>query len=310
MNLSQLYYFRKLAELQNFTQAATELYITQPTLSASISALEKELGTKLFQKAGRNVELTKYGQLFYSYVFQSLQTLDEGIQELHSKVGLLKGNIDIICIPTLLGTYLPSVLNAYNSLQPNMDFSIHDGKTQDIIEAIKSGEFDIGFCSYIENEPDLSFVPVLNQPIIAIINTSHELAKSKVTKLCLDELKPYILSTYRKELAIGKLCSKLLSGRGLDINYCFNDEISLGGFTSINSIVGIVADTPLLDQFEHLIKLKLIDVPEDSRQVCMVYSNKNYLSKPVTHFIEYIKNEAISLKDEKGSDTPYTVRTC
>ena len=298
MNLSQLYYFRKLAELQNYTLAATELFITQPTLSASISALEDQLGAKLFQKAGRTVKLTKYGQIFYSYVFKSLQTLDEGIHEVQSKVGLLEGNIDIICIPTLLGTYLPSVLGAYNSLYPNMDFTVHDGKTQDIIETIKSGKFDIGFCSYIENEPNLTFIPVLNQPIIAIINASHELAKNKVTKLYLDDLKPYKLSTYRKNLAIGKLCSELLSGRGLDINYCFNDEISLGGFTSIDSIVGIVADTPLLDQFEHLLKIKLIDVPEDTRQVCMVYSNKNYLSKPVTHFIEYMKNEMPSLKKD------------
>ena len=67
MNLSQLYYFRKLAELQHYTRAAKELFITQPTLSGSISSLEQELGVSLFQKAGRNVELTKYGSEFLGY---------------------------------------------------------------------------------------------------------------------------------------------------------------------------------------------------------------------------------------------------
>lgn len=68
MNLSQLYYFRKLAELQHYTKTAKELYITQPTLSDSIAALEKELGVSLFQKDGRNIKLTKYGKEFYQYV--------------------------------------------------------------------------------------------------------------------------------------------------------------------------------------------------------------------------------------------------
>ena len=50
MNLQQLYYFRKLAEVQHYTEAAKALYITQPSLSHAISTLEKELGVKLFEK--------------------------------------------------------------------------------------------------------------------------------------------------------------------------------------------------------------------------------------------------------------------
>ena len=56
MNLPQLYYFRKLAEVQHYTEAAKALYITQPSLSDSIASLEKELGVSLFQKKGRNIK--------------------------------------------------------------------------------------------------------------------------------------------------------------------------------------------------------------------------------------------------------------
>ena len=68
MNLSQLYYFRKLAEVQHYTKAAQELYITQPSLSASILSLERDLGIDLFQREGRGVKLTKYGRDFYVHV--------------------------------------------------------------------------------------------------------------------------------------------------------------------------------------------------------------------------------------------------
>ena len=79
MNLQQLYYFRKLAEVQHYTEAAKALYITQPSLSDSIASLEHELSVSLFQKKGRGVQLTKYGQEFYQYVNQALGILEHGI---------------------------------------------------------------------------------------------------------------------------------------------------------------------------------------------------------------------------------------
>ena len=68
MNLNHLSYFRVLAKLEHYTQAAEELSITQPSLSHAMSTLEKELGTYLFEKDGRNIKLTKYGKIYYEYV--------------------------------------------------------------------------------------------------------------------------------------------------------------------------------------------------------------------------------------------------
>ena len=67
MNLNQLYYFRTLAELEHYTKAAEKLNISQPTLSHSIAAMEKELGANLFEKQGRNVVLTKYGRIYLDF---------------------------------------------------------------------------------------------------------------------------------------------------------------------------------------------------------------------------------------------------
>ena len=79
MNLSQLYYFRKLAELEHFGQAAKELFITQPSLSNSISNLEKELGVTLFERIGRGVRLTQCGSKFYDHIQLALQEVDKGV---------------------------------------------------------------------------------------------------------------------------------------------------------------------------------------------------------------------------------------
>ena len=75
MNLNQLYYFQKVAQLQHYHQAAKELNISQPSLSRSIANLEEELGVSLFQKNGRNIELTKYGSIFLEHVNKLLEHL-------------------------------------------------------------------------------------------------------------------------------------------------------------------------------------------------------------------------------------------
>lgn len=68
MNFSHLTYFKKLAEVKHFTKALQSFTFLQPTLSAAISSLEKELNTRLFYRANNKIELTPCGEEFYDYV--------------------------------------------------------------------------------------------------------------------------------------------------------------------------------------------------------------------------------------------------
>ena len=91
MNLNQLHYFSKLAKAEHYTKAAEELGISQPSLSHAIGSLEQELGTKLFEKQGRNVVLTKYGKIFREYVDETLRTLDAGVKKVRTLTGQTEG---------------------------------------------------------------------------------------------------------------------------------------------------------------------------------------------------------------------------
>ena len=113
MNLSQLYSFKKLAELQHYTRAAKELYIAQPTLSDAISSLEKELGVALFCRDGRSVRLTSNGSEFYRYVSDSLRSLDDGIDAMNRRKEQLGGTINLGATFTVQDDYLPTLLKAY-----------------------------------------------------------------------------------------------------------------------------------------------------------------------------------------------------
>lgn len=79
MNLRQLQYFKTIAELEHYTRAAEKLYVSQSNLSHSIQELEDELNVEFFVRKGRNIKLTKYGELFLPYVSQALNLLDTGV---------------------------------------------------------------------------------------------------------------------------------------------------------------------------------------------------------------------------------------
>lgn len=293
MNLPQLYYFRKLAEVQHYTKAAQELFITQPSLSDSIASLEKELGVHLFQKKGRNVELTKYGKEFYQYVSESLGILEHGIAMMKEGSGHVGGVIDVGCIPTLLGDFLPDVVDSYTELNPQVRFNVYQGMSIEVAQEVANGRYDIGFCSMVENQPDLVFVPVSYQELIAIVNTKHPLADR--TEIYLEELRDHNLTTYRDTIPIGKVVRKLLKDMGVEAAYSYDDEISIGGRISKYSRVAIVADTPFLRQFDNLVKIRLLDVPKDTRMIYMVYSKKNFITSAVEAFANFVVAHALKL---------------
>ena len=101
MNLRQLYYFKKIAELEHYTRAAKELFVSQSSLSHAIQELESELNVKFFVKKGRNVELTKYGRLFLPYVQQTIDTLEAGLSKLEDYINPNTGTVVMAGFPSL-----------------------------------------------------------------------------------------------------------------------------------------------------------------------------------------------------------------
>lgn len=296
MNLQQLYYFRKLAEVQHYTEAAKALYITQPSLSDSIASLEHELSVSLFQKKGRGIQLTKYGQEFYEYVNQALGILEHGIAAVREKSDSVTGTIDIGCIPTLLGDFLPNALDLYHEKCPQVSFNIFHEKSIPVAEGVSAGTYDIGLCSMVENKDDLVFVPITYQELVVIVRNDHPLAVHDSIELT--ALKGYMLSTYRDTIPIGKTIRKILKEKGVEAAYSYDDEISIAGRINHSSKTSIVADTSFLKQFDNLKKIHLTDVPKDTRMLYLVYSKKNFITAAVEAFANFMVAHCLNLPPE------------
>lgn len=186
MNYQHLKYFQAVAKEENYLRASEKLFITQSTLSRAISGLEDELGAELFEKSGRNVRITVYGETFLKYVDKAMETIDRGIEEVHYMMRRLEGTISVVCIYGFTYGYLPDLISQYNQVYPNVRFKIKPTTTRDVISMMHMGNYDMGFHSesfLMKKHPDLDYHRVRQEEIVIIVPNGHPMSNRKSCRL-------------------------------------------------------------------------------------------------------------------------------
>ncbi len=251
MNIKQLKYFQILAKNQHYTYTSEYFSISQPSLSHAIAELEKEVGIKLFQKKGRNVELTKEGEQYLLYVNQALQSLNEGEQFIKELTSISHGHIRLAFVYSLCMGYVPKIIKAFTGLPEykNISFSFYEDLSANIVQELKSKRYDIGLCSYLYDDPEIEFTRLAKQEIVFIISNDHPLSKRK--KLDLKDIanEPVILYTERSGMK-GYL-DNIISESGVKLTNVIShveSENAMIGLVSINYGIGMMIKVPVPEQ--------------------------------------------------------------
>lgn len=290
MNLNQLRYFVTLAELEHYTKASEQLDISQPTLSQSMSLLEQELETKLFQKQGRNIVLTKYGHFFLDYAKESLRILDLGISKTKEMNSRTKGVIDLAFIYTLGSEFVPELvadfLHTHEELHVQFHFTV--GSTTEIIQGLKKEKYDVAFCSYVEGEDEIIFTPVGVEKLVAVVPKGHALAGKE--RVSLEELSVYPQIYYTKDSGLRPTIDKLFEMAHIKptIAYEILEDGSMAGLVAQNFGVAIMPDIPILRNLN--VEVLDLNAPMLKREFYMAVSRENYHTPIVERFAAYVKN--------------------
>lgn len=171
MNYLHLRYFKKVVETKNITQAAKELFISQPALSRAMKNLEKSLGVPLFTHSGRNIELTIYAEKFYPYVVESLQTLDDGVDMLRS---MNENEISsIVLYLEVASISIPSLVQTFLKKHPDIHLTImqHDSCPDD-------SKQNVLFITSEEKTGAIN-IPIITEPVFVALPKTHVLAKQE-----------------------------------------------------------------------------------------------------------------------------------
>ena len=177
MTLLQLQYFKTLARVLHYTQAAAELHIAQPSLSYSIKELEKELGVKLFEKDSRHIRLTVYGEQFLPYAERALDMLDEGVGVLKQMAGSAQQIVRLGYFHSISASLIPAVMMGIYGQEKNQSirFQFTEAPSFDLFQQLKKGELDLAFC--LHQDPDIESVTIMRQPLYLAVPEHHPLAK-------------------------------------------------------------------------------------------------------------------------------------
>lgn len=288
MNLNHLNYFRVLAQLEHYTQAADKLSITQPSLSHAMSALEKDLGTYLFEKQGRNIKLTKYGKLYFEYVDRALMELEKGEKKLRELTNASTGTIELGYIYTLGPTFVPMLIKEFAKMEENQDikFVFGQGTTKVLIEELKNEKFDMVLCSYVENECEVDFIPIQNEELVVIVSNEHPLAKNDSIDLI--DLDKYPFIGFSEKSGIRPLINNLFEKIDLKPNIIceVEEDNAIAGLVEINYGIAVVPRISSLKNYN--IKVLPIINPSHERFIYLATLKNKYLTPSVNLFKNFI----------------------
>ncbi|MER7558817.1 LysR family transcriptional regulator [Nocardioides sp. NPDC126508] len=177
VNLRRLRAFVVVAEELHFTRAAKRLYVAQQALSKQIAELETMLGTSLFDRTTRKVELTPAGEVLLAAVREALLRIDEGVEEAR-RVG--RGEHATLRVGFIAGAALEltsPILGEFTNRYPETSVELHEYGLADPSAGLASGATDVAFIRLPSATQDLVTLRLFTEPSVAGVSTANPLSR-------------------------------------------------------------------------------------------------------------------------------------
>lgn len=183
MELTTLRYFRSIAAAGHLTRAAQSLGVTQPALSAMVKKLEREVGTPLFHRTPRGVELTEAGRLFLIHADDALRRADQAMTAVRQLMGLERGTIRVGGGATAITYLLPPAVSEIRKKHGGLRFFIREAGSSAVAAAVLSGELDLGIVTLpitLAGADELLRTPLVADQLRLIVPPKHPLASKRL----------------------------------------------------------------------------------------------------------------------------------
>lgn len=293
MNLKQLEAFVQVSESGSFSKAAKELFLTQPTISAHISSLEKELNVRLFIRNTKEVSLSDDGKDLYRYAKQ-ITDLEKAIEERFYMDSDDGKHVITIAASTIPAQYLlPKVLMCYRERYPKEQIKIMETDSSEVVTQVVDHMVDVGFTGTVLEKKHCKYIPFYKDELAVITPDTPEyriLKEQNRDDIDWIKRKPLILreegSGTRKE-AEKQLRNAGISMEALDIVASIANQETIK--KSVKQGMGITVLSRLAAEDEDGLLIFPIPGADEGRDINLVY-NKNYqMTRSADRFIRIVK---------------------
>lgn len=286
MELKQMIYFQKIANIGNISKAAEVLHVAQPALSLSIQKLERELSLQLFDRSTKPLSLTPEGQIFLKRVDDILILYEDLISEMNDYAMDLKGRIRI-GVPPMLGVYLfPAIFSEFNQAYSGIQISIVEEGSLEVKKKLVSDELDVGVVMVDEDVQKLNVMPITTHEVKVCLSKDHPLAGRP--HITMDMLRNDSFILLNEQTFMRQRVLDLCAEAGYEPHVLFSSN-------QISTILKLVAQgtgiafmlQSLAQTSEDVVAVSLKDPIEIT--AALAWKKDAYVSKATKTFIEFIE---------------------
>lgn len=303
MELHQVRYFMAICRHRSFTRAAEHERVAQPSLSQQIRKLEEELGARLFDRLGRKVRLTPFGERFQEHARRVLDEIEGARQEMQELLGLRRGSVCVGAIPTVAPYFLPNAIEAFARLYPEIKLNVREDLTLSLMTQLAEGDLDLALLSLPIGRPDMATEPLLTEEMVLVVPAGSSKWRKRARPISMQEIdrEPVLL---------------------LKDGHCFRDEIleicrktrvkpevafEGGQFDTLVAMVGVGFGVTLLPDMARLhykragVKFLEFRHPKPHRTVGWVRLKDKLLNPGARAFVDTLKKTLSAGPNTLGS---------
>ncbi|MEQ1914840.1 MAG: LysR family transcriptional regulator [Sideroxydans sp.] len=285
--LKQIRAFCQVVRSGSITLAAQKLFLSQPSVTLQIQALERELKTTLFERRGPTMRLTPDGDALYALAEPLVQGVDGLHANFEAQHGRLEsGELNIGAGESTILYILPEVVSRFTKAYPGIHLRLHNETGRDGLKMLKSDEIDFAVGSMLDVPDDITYQPLVTFDPVLIVPIGHPLAKKK--KVTLEDVSQYGLILPPRHLSTWGVVKYVFQQHNLS----FKVTLEAGGWEVIKKYVelgmgiSIVTDICLTGQ-EKLVSIPLADYfPQ--RGYGLVLRKGKFMSPQANRFVELL----------------------
>ena len=193
MEMHQLRYVVAVARAGNFSRAAEQCHLSQPSLSQQILKLEEELGERLFDRMKREAKLTPHGEAFLPRALRILEEVDLAKREACDAQGLLRGRLIVGVLPTIAPYLLPELLAVFAKKFPGVEIVVQEDTTAQLLKLAHACEIDFALASRPIQDVRMEVKDLFTEELRLAVPHGHRLTRKRSVSLADLEREPFIV---------------------------------------------------------------------------------------------------------------------
>ncbi len=298
MKVDELRWFAEVAQREQVTRAAEELHISQPALSRALARLQRELGTELVDRRGRNLRLNRYGEVYLAHARRALAELDAGSRAIGELAGAEGGVVPLGFAPTLSTWLVPALVSRFRERHPGVRFQLHQDAVRHLVDSLHEGGVDL-LIAPRPGEAGLAWRPLGSERLQLALPPGHRLAARRRVRLDEAATEPFVMLKHAFDFR--DLVEDLCRSAGFEPESAFEAEDVASARALVAAGLGVAVVPPLHSSRGELARgaqhVDLTD-PTATRTIGIVWDRQRYRSPVTELFRAFVLEEGAALAQD------------